>query len=477
MKRLLRPGPLVLLLLIPVLWVVFRPHEVAHDYWQVRQGRLSTEPEDLRTVARALARLAERLPWRADLWEQAGSYALQGGDPESAIRYLLSAETRPGLSGTGLVALGDAYQQTGNVQAALQAWQRAVQSGQASPAVIQQLYQAHDALGDYAAAAQDLQALASQGPLPGSLRYQLGLLLAALDPETALAHLAQASDLDPDLSARAQALIAAIRTGLLADDPAYARLSAGRALAALDEWQLAHLAFQQALAARPDYAEAWAFLGEASQHLDLPGQELSPLEMLEKALELDPDSIAANSTLGLYWRRQGEHGLALNYYQHAAELEPGNPILQVDLGNSLAYTGAYEPALAAFQRAIALGPQDPANYRHLAAFSLAYEYQVRQIALPAARQALLLDADDPASLVTMGQVMTLLGDLASAERYLSSALRADPNYAPAHLQLGLVYSVRGDRQAALSEWALVQILAPGTPSADHARRLLQNYLP
>ncbi len=477
MKRLLRPALLFLLFLILLLWVAFRPHEVGRDLWRVYRVQQSSAPEDLLQAAQALARLAERIPWRTDFWEQAGRYAWRAGDPTAAIHYLLNAKTSLNLSTEGLVQLGVAYEQVGDTSAAIQVWEEAAQAGQASPVVYQQLYQAHLELKNYAVAAHDLQELAKLQPLDASLRYQLGLLLAAQDPEVALAHLAQVADLDPDLSTSAQSLVNAIRTGLLAGDPAYALLSAGRALAAIDEWSLAFLAFQQAITARPDYAEAWAFLGEASQHLEQPHQEMSALDMLEKALALDPNSLSANSSLGLYWRRQGNHEQALEYYKKAAELNPNNPILQVDYANALAHTGEFETALATFQHAIELAPQNPAYYRYLAAFALSYEYQVRQIALPAARQALLLDTGDPDSLVTMGQVLLLLGDLASAERHLYSALQVEPKHAPAHLQLGLLYILRGDRQAAFEKWALVENLAPGTPAADQAQRLLKNYFP
>ena len=52
---------------------------------------------------------------------------------------------------------------------------------------------------------------------------------------------------------------------------------------------------------RPDYGEAWAFLGEARQHLPSTSeQQAQSLIELEKAYQLDPESIAANSFLGLY---------------------------------------------------------------------------------------------------------------------------------------------------------------------------------
>lgn len=470
-------GVLIVLHILAALVIVYRPHEILHDVTVVRQAQESSSPNEALKAAPALARLAERLDWRVDLWERAGRSAWIGGDTDSAIRYLEQAEAVQSLSSEGLEILGDAYEKTGDTEAAIEAWTRAHDAGAASIDLYLRLQETSWRKKDYPQTTRYLLELADLGALELDLRYRLGLLLAAQEPDAALPHLAQIVDLNTDQSESARALVSAIRTGLLENDRAFALVSSGRALASAGEWDLAALAFQNATIARPDYAEAWAFLGEAQQHLPSAEQTDDPLVTLEKALALDPTSLSANSFLALYWRRLGQHERALEYARKVAEEHPTNPALQAELGASLAHSGLYEEALAAYQRAIELAPREPAYYRYLVEFSLTYEYQVKQVALPAARQALLLDPEDPDSLTSMAGVLILLGDLNNAQRFLIEALANDPSNVLAHLHLGLVYAMRGDRENASQEWDLVISRAPDTPSAEKAKRLLDYYFP
>jgi tetratricopeptide (TPR) repeat protein len=244
-------------------------------------------------------------------------------------------------------------------------------------------------------------------------------------------------------------------------------------LASLDEWALAEEAFRRAVEANPGYAEAWAFLGEAQGH-----QDKDSLPALEKALVLNPDSVSANTFLSLYWQRRERFDLALVYLYTAARLDPQNPALQTEIGNSLAALGELETALEHYQKAVELAPRDPQYWRSLANFSIRYEVDVRDTGLPAARQAVILDPEEPASLDAMGQILTLLGDPASAERFLTRALQADPGYAPARVHLGLVYILRGERDLARVQFDLARSLAPiDSAEAEHARRLLEIYFP
>ena len=47
-------------------------------------------------------------------------------------------------------------------------------------------------------------------------------------------------------------------------------MAAGRKLASQGQWELAAYAFQAVTQAQPAYAEGWAYLGEALQHLEDP---------------------------------------------------------------------------------------------------------------------------------------------------------------------------------------------------------------
>ncbi len=464
---------LVSLVLISLLAIAPRPHPITRLYWRARQAIDSGDPL---VAAARLAELAESMPEGQAYWEQAGLLALEGGDPQKAVRYLEQARSLRALSTEGELALGDAHQQQGDWEAAAEIWETIVRSSDPPVEVYQRLYTLHMDRGDFPAAIADLQALTTRQPAEADLRYQLGLLLAAYRPETALPYLDQAAELDPKLQKSVQKLTGSIQRARREEDQAYTLVETGRALASLGEWELASEAFQQAIQIRADYADAWAYLGEARQHVEAEEQP-DALQALQEALELDPDSFSANTFLALYWHRQGRYEQALTHLQTASKKFPDNPAIQVELGSTLAMLGKLEQALEAYQRAVALAPEDPVHLIQLASFSVQYEYLVREVGLPAARQAVILAAEDPAALDTMGQVLVMLEDADNAERFFNLALEADPQYAPAHLHLGLIYILRGESTSAYRKWKLVLSLAPGSPFAEQAQRLLDNNFP
>lgn len=420
-----------------------------------------------------VAEAAQHLPGRADLWELAGQYALQGDDPSLARSYFEKGIAAGRLSPEGLAGLGDASLLLGDPVAAAEAWQAAILTGEPSTELYEKLTGTYRSTGDFPAASDSLKALASLHPDQARYPYELGLLYAAWNPESALAPLALAAELDPALRSNTQVLERTIRTARLEGDPVFMLVASGRGLASLDEWALAAEAFRRATEANPGYAEAWAFLGEAQGHLDKDS-----LPALERALDLNPDSVAANGFLALYWQRKERFDLALVYLDTAAGLEPENPVFQAEIGNSLAALGELDKAREHYQWAVELAPRDPQYWRSLANFSIKYEVEVRETGLPAARQAVLLDPEEPASLDAMAQVLTLLGDPASAERFLARALQFDPGYVPARIHLGLVHIFRDEPELARIQLDLARSLAPaGSAEAEHARRLLEIYFP
>jgi tetratricopeptide (TPR) repeat protein len=148
-----------------------------------------------------------------------------------------------------------------------------------------------------------------------------------------------------------------------------------------------------------------------------------------------------------------------------------------EIGNTYSEMGDLPTALEYYQKALELTPEEPLYLRLLAEFSLKHQIQVREIALPALRQALILVPDDPVTLDLMGHALSLLEDYANAERYLLRAIRVQPDYAPAHLHLGMNYLLQGDIANARRQLALASSLAPDTPVAERAERLLQRYFP
>ncbi len=464
--------------LIALLSLAPRPHAVDRAYRYMQELLETNAPL---TASASLAEVAEAIPWLHELRLTAGRLAIQGGDPATAIQLLEQYADEFGLSREDQIALGDAYMETGNVPGAVAIWEEILQSDRANPGLHIRLAQYYRSQGDYEATISHLQAVLSSDPGNAQLHYQLGLIFSVVESEAALAYLTQAAALDPDLADSAQEMVRRINTARLADEPAYTYVAIGRVLASLGEWELAVEAFRQAGSARPDYAEAWAFLGEALQHLDqdmrIPDRQ-DGLQELQRALELDPTSIAANVFMGLYFQRHERHDLALAHLQYAAEQSPQNPVMRVELGNTLAAMGDLPAAQVYYEQAIELAPSDPTYWRMLAEFCLRHQIQVRQVALPAARQAVMLAPNDVQGLDVLGETLLLLGDNLNAERFLRRALESNPDYAPAHLHLGMVYLFQGDTQEARSEFARAETLAPaGTWTADQAQRLMNLYFP
>jgi Flp pilus assembly protein TadD len=96
-------------------------------------------------------------------------------------------------------------------------------------------------------------------------------------------------------------------------------------------------------------------------------------------------------------------------------------------------------ALEAYQKATAFAPEDPNYWRLLAIFCAQNNVNVRDIGVPAAQKAVVLDADDPASLDVLGWLLTLDARYEEAERMLNRALELDPQNSSAHLHLGMLY--------------------------------------
>jgi tetratricopeptide (TPR) repeat protein len=194
-------------------------------------------------------------------------------------------------------------------------------------------------------------------------------------------------------------------------------------------------------------------------------------------MQLDANSVLVNTLMGLYWERQQDYSNAQLYLEHAISLSPDDPYLYSELGNILSKGGDLPAAQSVFEAAIQVSHQDPLFYRLLAEFALENQIQIRELALPAARQAVILDRSDSNSLDLMAQIMLFLQDYRSAERFSLNALQADPGFAPAYLHLGMSYVYLGESELARQWLGLAESVDPNSPSAAQAKRMLAYYFP
>ncbi len=179
---------------------------------------------------------------------------------------------------------------------------------------------------------------------------------------------------------------------------------------------------------------------------------------------------------GVYFRRISEFDSAVQRLLKAAELEPANAIWRMEIGNLYADQHNTRAGLAEYQKAAALEPDNALIWQQVAEFCLYYDLELRQVGLPAARQAAALAPEAAAYADTLGRVMAALGDPASAERFLQQAIEKDPDFSAAMLHLGQLYLNQG--QTAQAEYYLAKAAQPHGQATEAnliAERLLDRY--
>jgi tetratricopeptide (TPR) repeat protein len=139
--------------------------------------------------------------------------------------------------------------------------------------------------------------------------------------------------------------------------------------------------------------------------------------------------------------------------------------------------GNLAEAQTAYEQAIALDEDNPKYWRALADFSLQNGTLLREVGLNAARQAVLLAPDDPASQDMLGQVFIGLEDYLSADKFLQRALDINPAYLPAQLHLGQSALYQGKLEAGSQILKSLIAQSPDSPEASRANELLQRYIP
>ncbi|MBN2046915.1 MAG: tetratricopeptide repeat protein [Anaerolineaceae bacterium] len=400
----------------------------------IEQAQTDHARQNYAAAAAAYEELLAFEPWRVELWERVGdqySANQQWSQAAEAYSQALSAQS---LSAAGYDQLANAHFELGETDAALEIWIELVRAGDAPDELYPRLYSLLLDRFELAACEEVLEAWTAH--MPGNARawYQLGLVQFFTAPQTAPDTLNLSARLDPSLSASVRSLLVADEQGTLQQDEAYRAVLLGRTLRAQNESLLAEASFARAVRLRPDYAEAWAFLGEAQ---DLNGRD--GYAALQNALELDPDSILVQSMLASYWTRHDRAENALVYFQQIADQEPENPFWQIELGNAVANSGDLPGGLSYIQKAVSLSEGSLESYAALANYCAAYQLDLHITGLQAARRALLIDAKNPAALTAMGNVLTALNDFDSAERYYLRALDQAPDDLALRAQIAQLY--------------------------------------
>ena len=431
---------------------------------------------------------ARRLPWALDLYQAAGSAALDANEYGRAIMLFQTARQKSALTPIGQFQLGKAWLLNGDQDQALAEWQGLL-NGQAPAAVsaspyLADIYHAQARFDDEERVLRQWLAL---DPKNADVHYRLGLLLFADAAPEAIPLLEFAAAVSPQLEPAADGLRSALKTALASPSAADSLTYCGQTLAAINEWPLALRAFSRAVDADANNALTWAWLGETRQQTPLIPPIFgvqnggmrggSALDALQRAVTLAPDSAQIRAMFGLYWQRQRDWQKALAEFEAAARLEPQNAIWQVSLGDVTVRAGNLVTALTYYQNAASLGPKDPQTWRALALFSVENDVDIDGIGREAALQAYALEPENAHNMDILGRALTATGQYDAAEVLFKKALAAAPRAASPAFHLALLYLQTDKADLAKQYLQSAQALDPDGPIGAQAARILTRYFP
>jgi len=436
--------------------------------YRLKQAEADISPNE---ASRYYESAAALLFWRTDLYEKAA--LLTPGEPERAIELLQKARQKSALSPAGQVNLGDAYLATSQTDLAMLEWDDLFTHKLETASTGARISRVFHSRKDFESEEQLLKKWLELEPGNPEASEKLGILLSSEGKPEAIPLLKYAVDNSEQAASRLASLISALDSSQ--DEPAYHLTRCGQALADLDEWSLAEMAFNTAANANPQYAQAWAWLGLARQLNKTPGAQAA----IETALRLDPQSAFIHAMQGMIWQQAGNLEQAQLSFEMATKLEPENPAWWQALGTASSQVDL-STALNAYVQAVNLAPNEATYWYALAAFCVEKNAYIEDYGLSAALRAFALDPHNPFFMDMLGRAQLAAGYSDQAELMFKKALSeigTDKPNVMLHLHLGLLYIQTGREEQAKFEFQQTLENDPQGPYGLQAKKLIERYFP
>ncbi len=321
------------------------------------------------------------------------------------------------------------WTELGDETRALAHWEASVRA-QASVSNLRNAASIRLRRGDWAAAYGHLLALRERTPENGWAAYRGGALLAASDPQTAIAWLQPLTAEDNLYREPALALLDVLQE---TDSPVPLGARVGAVLASGEAWSLAEHAFQIATVSDYPFPEAMAYVAVMRVQ---QGKDGAP--WLERALALAPQDANVRYAEGIYWRALEAYDESVLALLTAVVLEPDAAIFHAELGNTYRAMGSLTDAETWLLSAIALSQGDALYQQALDRLYVEEAYLVPEPYLlftRAERSAQL----DPVALSAQGWALHQIGRSEEGLAQVQAALDADPQSPRARYDLARIY--------------------------------------
>ena len=229
----------------------------------------------------------------------------------------------------------------------------------------------------------------------------------------------------------------------------------GVALLAQNNYAKALPAFEEAVKAKPSYADAYMHIGACLEGL---GRKAEAVEAYRSAALLEPEVPDFQTRLACSLDGQGREEEAAEVFEQAVRLSPGNVEALLGLARVLVKAGRPEMALGACQQAARTQPGSPEVFQELGSLYLRLGRTAQ--AAEAYRQAVRLDPSAAAAHCGMGEALLRMDRYREASEAFTEAVRLTPDDPSAHYGLGRTALASGNRGLALDEYKVLKRLDP-----------------
>jgi len=195
------------------------------------------------------------------------------------------------------------------------------------------------------------------------------------------------------------------------------------------EYAKADLTLNRALKLKPDSVETLSLLAQVYSEQDRP---LDALELLARAHQAAPDNTDVIFLMARVSMTQNYYEDAIPLLESGLKIAPQRADLHAALGESYFMSGKAEKAIDEFKTLIALDPTARSyafmglSYRHLGRFEEATKYF---------SEGLKLDPRNALCLYNLGFIEERQGNSARADELFRQALRSNPDFSDALLEL------------------------------------------
>lgn len=225
--------------------------------------------------------------------------------------------------------------------------------------------------------------------------------------------------------------------------------------------------FSESIRLQPDFAEAYAFRGQARESVDRDGA----LEDMTRAIELEPGSANRYNSRGEYLNHLGDYTGAIRDLDEAIRLDPGFAIAYNNRGDAHRENGDLEAALQDFTRAIELAPDLFLFYLNRA--NIFRDKRDFQAALDDCNQAIQLQPNFAGAYNSRGSAWRGMNNLDAAIADYTTAIQLDPGTAYYFYNRGLTYHQKGDLYRAAVDYFETIRLQPDHYEAYYNRAVLR----